>query len=158
MGLQTIPDCSRLSLDLVKRLQHHFRRSFLAELCKNPDSHPVIPFVEMIHSRDCGVYFFDPNDASLVYGTVKSRTGVRHGDPLGPLWFSLAVSTPCGILGNGARILRRSKPSLAMESWKAIHQNVFCPDCDCGGYGGIGESLTNPIFVHGTPGYGPISS
>jgi hypothetical protein len=35
----------------------------------------------------------------------------------------------------------------------------FRPDCDCGGYGGIGNSLvegsTNQVFVHGNPGYNP---
>jgi hypothetical protein len=41
----------------------------------------------------------------------------------------------------------------------SINQNAFRPDCDCGGYGGIGESMlevsTNQVFVHGTPGYSP---
>jgi hypothetical protein len=40
-----------------------------------------------------------------------------------------------------------------------FEQNAFRPDCDYGGYGGIGESLlecsANQIFVHGTSGYGP---
>jgi hypothetical protein len=38
--------------------------------------------------------YFDPNDASLLHGTVQSRTGVRQGDPLGPLLFNLAINTP----------------------------------------------------------------
>jgi hypothetical protein len=31
----------------------------------------------MINSRDSTVYFFDPNNASLLHGTIQSRTGVR---------------------------------------------------------------------------------
>jgi hypothetical protein len=42
--------------------------------------------------------------------------------------------------------------------WKVFDQNVFRPDSDYGGYGGIGKSLlacsTNQIFVHGTSEYG----
>jgi hypothetical protein len=45
--------------------------------------------------------------------------------------------------------------------WQVFDQNAFRPDCDCGGYGEIGESLlegsTNQIFVHGTPGYNPLT-
>jgi hypothetical protein len=48
----------------------------------------------MTYSRDSTVYHFDPNDTSLLYGTVQSRTGVRQGDPLGPLLFNLVINTP----------------------------------------------------------------
>jgi hypothetical protein len=77
------------------------RRSFLAELYTNPDLHPNIPLVEMIYSRDSTVYYFDPNDASLLHGTVQSRTGVRQRDPLGPILSNLAISTPSGIRVQG---------------------------------------------------------
>jgi hypothetical protein len=92
-------------LDLENAFDTISRRSFLAELYKNPDMHPIIPLVEMIYSRDSAVYYFDHNDASLLHGT-----GVRHEDFLGPLLFNLAISTPSGILGNSARTQRRSKP------------------------------------------------
>jgi hypothetical protein len=59
-----------------------FSRSFLAELCKNPDLHRIIPLVDMMYSRDSTMYYFDPNDASLLFGTFQSRTGVRQGDSL----------------------------------------------------------------------------
>jgi hypothetical protein len=85
------------------------RRSFLAELYKNPHLHPIIPLVEMI-------YYFDPNDASFLHGTVQSRTGVRQGDLLGPLLLNLAICTPSGRLENGARIRRPSKSFLTLES------------------------------------------
>jgi hypothetical protein len=75
------------------------RRNFLAELYKNLNLHPIIPLVEMIYSRDSTVYYFDPNDASLMHGTVQSRMGVRQGDPLGPLLFNLAISTPLRNIG-----------------------------------------------------------
>jgi hypothetical protein len=55
IGSQTIPDCSLLSLDPFNTIS---RRIFLAELYKNPDLHPIIPLVEMIHSRDSTVYYF----------------------------------------------------------------------------------------------------
>jgi hypothetical protein len=45
-------------------------RSFLAELYKNPDFHPIMPLVERIYSRDSTVCYFDPNVASLLHGTV----------------------------------------------------------------------------------------
>jgi hypothetical protein len=98
-GLQTIPYCSLLSLDMENAFNTISRRSFLAELYKNPDLHPIIPLVDMIYSRDSTVYHFGPNDASILHGTVQSRTGVRQGDPLGLLLFNLAISTPpeyCG--------------------------------------------------------------
>jgi hypothetical protein len=48
---------------------------------------------------------------SLLYGTVLSRTGVRSGDPLGPLLFKLAI-------GNPLRNVRvRCKDSLAIQAF-----------------------------------------
>jgi hypothetical protein len=78
IGLQAIHDCNLLSLDLENAFNTIARQRFLAELYKNPDLHPIIPLVEMIYSRDSTVYFFDPNDASHMHGTVQSRTGVRQ--------------------------------------------------------------------------------
>jgi hypothetical protein len=87
IGLQTILDCSLLSLDKENAFNTISRRSFLAQWYKNPvgSLHPIIPLAEMIYSRDSAVYYFDHKDASLLYGTVQSCTGVRQGDPLGPL-------------------------------------------------------------------------
>jgi hypothetical protein len=86
-------------------------------LYKNHGRHPIARLVEMMYSRGFIVYCFDPDDdASILHGTILSRTGVRQVDPLRPLMFNLAISTPSGILGNGARILRQSTPSLAMKS------------------------------------------
>jgi hypothetical protein len=76
-------------------------------LYKNSDLHPIIPLVEIIYSRD----YFDPNDASLLHGTVQSRTGVRQGDPLGPLLFNLATSTPLRNIGE------RCKDSAATQAF-----------------------------------------
>jgi hypothetical protein len=61
-----------LSLDLKNAFNIISRRTFFAELLlhKNPELHLGIPLVEMIFSRDSNVYCFDPNDASLLYGTV----------------------------------------------------------------------------------------
>jgi hypothetical protein len=47
-----------------------FPAGFLGEMYKNPDMHSIIPLVEMIYSRDSTVYYFDPKDAPLLYGTV----------------------------------------------------------------------------------------
>jgi hypothetical protein len=59
------------SLDLENAFNTISRRSFLAELYKNHDLHPIIPLVEMMYSsRESTVYYFDPDDASLVHGTV----------------------------------------------------------------------------------------
>jgi hypothetical protein len=67
---------------------------------KNPDLHPIITLVEMIYySRDSAVYYFHPNDASLLHGTVQFRTGVRQGDPFGPLLFNLAINIPLRNIG-----------------------------------------------------------
>jgi hypothetical protein len=77
IGLLAIHDCSLLSLDMESAFNTISRRSFLAELYKNHDLHPIIPLLEMIYSRDSTVYYFDPNDASLLHGTIQSRTGVR---------------------------------------------------------------------------------
>jgi hypothetical protein len=79
------------------------RRSFLAESYKNPVLHPIM--VEMIHSRDSTVYHFDPNDASLLYGTVHSRIGVRQGDLNGPLLFNLAITAPLLNIGERCKDL-----------------------------------------------------
>jgi hypothetical protein len=70
IGLQTIPDCNLLSLDLKSAFNTISRRSFLVELYKNPDLHPIIQLVEMIYSRESTVYYFDPKDTSLLYGTL----------------------------------------------------------------------------------------
>jgi hypothetical protein len=102
IGLQTILHCSLLSLDMENAINTISRRSFLAELYKNPelpDLHPIITLVEMICSRDSTVYHFDPNDASFLHDTVQSRNGVRQGDPLGPLLFNLAIVTPLPDIG-----------------------------------------------------------
>jgi hypothetical protein len=68
--------------------------------------------VEMIYSRDStNVYYFDPNDASLHYGTIKSHTDVRQADPLGPLMFNLALSNPL------RNIRERCKDSSAIHAF-----------------------------------------
>jgi hypothetical protein len=76
VGLQVVPDCNLLSMDLENAFTTISRRSYLTELYTNPDLHPIIPLVEMIYSWDSTVYHFDRNDASLLHGTVQSRTGV----------------------------------------------------------------------------------
>jgi hypothetical protein len=43
IGLQAIPDCNLLSLDLGNAFNTISRRSFLAELYKNHVLHPIIP-------------------------------------------------------------------------------------------------------------------
>jgi hypothetical protein len=116
IGLQTILYCSLLSLDLENAFNTAVsRRSVLAELYANLDLHPIIPLVEMIYSHGSTVYYFDPDDASLLHGTGQSRTDVQQGDPLGSVLFNLAIYTPSGILANGARIHRRSMHSQTIE-------------------------------------------
>jgi hypothetical protein len=70
-------------LELENTLNTISRRSFLAELYKDPDLHPIIPLVDMIYSRDSKMCYFDSNDASFLFGAVQSRTGVRQGVLLG---------------------------------------------------------------------------
>jgi hypothetical protein len=107
-----MPDCSLLSFDLENAFNTISRRSFLEELYKDLDFHPIIPWVEMIYSRDSTVYYyFDLDDASLLYGAVLSRTGVRHGDNLRPLLFNLAISTPL------RNIVERRKDSSAIQDF-----------------------------------------
>jgi hypothetical protein len=98
-------------VDLENAFHTISRRSFLADLYKNHDLHLIIPLVEMIYSRDSTVYYFDPNDASLVHGTVHFHTGVRQGDPLGPPLFNVAISTPLRNIGE------RCKDSAAIETF-----------------------------------------
>jgi hypothetical protein len=96
-----------LNLDLENAFNTNFRRSFLAELYKNPDIRPMIPLVEMIYPRYSTMYYFNLSDASAMHGTIWSRKGVRQGDPLGPLLSNLAISTPLRNVGNVAVSLRR---------------------------------------------------
>jgi hypothetical protein len=56
IGQQAIHDGNRLSLDRENAFNTISRRRFLAQLYKNPDLHPIIPLVEMIHSRGSTVY------------------------------------------------------------------------------------------------------
>jgi hypothetical protein len=49
IGLQVVHDCNLLSLDLENAFNTISRRSFFAELYKNPNLHPIIPLVEMIY-------------------------------------------------------------------------------------------------------------
>jgi hypothetical protein len=125
IGLQAILDCSLLSLDLENAYNTIYRRSFLAELYKNLDLHPIIPLVDMIYSRDYTVYCFNPNDASLLNGTVQSRTGVRQGDPLGPLLFDLAINTALRNIGE------RCEDSAAIQAFsddgKYLIKSHFVP-------------------------------
>jgi hypothetical protein len=97
--LQIIHYCSLLSLFLKIALNTLSRRSLLAEMCTNPDMHPIIPLAKMVYPRYFNVYNFHPNDASFMYGTVQSRTDVRQGYPLGTLLFNLAISTPLRNIG-----------------------------------------------------------
>jgi hypothetical protein len=103
IGLQVIHDCSLLRLDLENAFNTISRRSFFADLYKNPDLHPIIPLVEMIYRRDSTVYYFDPNDASLLHGTVESRRDIRQRDPLGPLLSNLAINTPLRNIGKNCK-------------------------------------------------------
>jgi hypothetical protein len=85
--------------------------------CSLHASCQCIPLVEAIYSRDSMVYCFDPNDASLLHGTVQSRIRVSDKEILLARFCSTWRSAPpSGILENGARIQRRSKPFLLMES------------------------------------------
>jgi hypothetical protein len=120
-----VPHCNLISLNLENAFNTNSRRIFLAEFNKNPDLHPIIPLVEIIYSRDSTVYYFDPNDASLFYGTVQSRTGVRQADPLGPILFNLAINIP---LHN---IWERCKDSTAIQAYsddgKYLIKTPFVP-------------------------------
>jgi hypothetical protein len=98
-------------LDLENAFNTISRRNFLAQLYKSPNLHPILTLVEMTYSRDPTVYYFDPNDASLLHGTVQSRTDVRQGDPLGPLLLNLAISTPLRNIGE------RCKDSAAIQAF-----------------------------------------
>jgi hypothetical protein len=103
------------------------------------------------------MYYFDPNDASLMHGTVQSRTGVRQGDPLGPLLFNLAISTPLRNIGE------RCKDSAAIQAFsddgKYLIKTPFVPTLITVATEELWESLlecsTNQVFVHGTSVYGP---
>jgi hypothetical protein len=70
------------------------------------------------------VYYFDPNNASLLHGTVQSRTGVQ-GDPIGPLLFNLAISTPL------RNVRERCKDSAAIRAFsydgKYLIKTPFVP-------------------------------
>jgi hypothetical protein len=79
----------------------------------------------MIYSWDSTVYYFDPNGVSLLHGTVPSRTGVRQGDPFGPLLFNLAINTPLRNIG------KRCKDSAAIKAFsddgKYLIKTPFVP-------------------------------
>jgi hypothetical protein len=70
IGIQTLPDCSLLSLDLENAFSTISRLSFLAEINKYHARHPVIPLVEIIYSRDSIVYYCDPTESSAFHGTI----------------------------------------------------------------------------------------
>jgi hypothetical protein len=128
IGLQTIPDCSLLTLDLENAFNTISRRSFLAELYNNPDLHPIIQLVEMTYSRDSTVYYFDPKDASLLHGTVQFRTGVRQGDPRGPLLFKLAIITPPPEIGERGKDSSAIQAFIIYDDGKYLIKTPFVPN------------------------------
>jgi hypothetical protein len=116
IGLQVIFDCSLQSLDLENAFNTISRRSFLAKLYKSPDWHPIIPLVEM-------TYFGTPRYAISTPTMLRSCTAwlslVRVCDKdilLARFCSTWRSAPPSGILENGARIQRRSKPFSTMES------------------------------------------
>jgi hypothetical protein len=112
IGLQTILDCSLLSF------QHRFLPEFPCRVVQEYR-------LAMTYSRDSTVYSFDPNKSSLLHGMVQSRTGVRQGDPFGPLLFNLAIITPL------QNIRERCKYSAAIQAFyddgKYLIKTPFVP-------------------------------
>jgi hypothetical protein len=65
----------------------------------------------LLYSRKSTVSYFDPDDVALLHSAVLSRTGVRQGDPLGPLLFNLVINTPLLNIGE------RSKDSSPIQAF-----------------------------------------
>jgi hypothetical protein len=117
IGLQAILDCSLLSLDLENAFNTISRRSFLAEMYKNPNLHPIIPLVEMIYSRTPRGIVSTPITMLCSCTAPFSLVRVSDKDILSARFCSTWRSAPpSGILENSARIQRRSKPFPTMES------------------------------------------
>jgi hypothetical protein len=117
IGLQTIPDCGPLSLDLENDFNIISRRSFLAELYTNPDLHPIIPLVEIVYSRDSTVYII--STPKMLRSCTARFSLSRVSDKkilLARFCSTWRSSPPSGILVNDVRIHQQFKPSLTMAS------------------------------------------
>jgi hypothetical protein len=80
----------------------------------------------MMYSWGFTVYYFDPNVASLLHGTVHSRTGVRQGDPLGPLSFNLGIIN-CPLRNIGERFKGSSAIQAFSDDGKCSIKTHFVP-------------------------------
>jgi hypothetical protein len=78
-----------------------------------------------MYSWDSILYYFDPNDASLMYNTAQSHTGVRQGYPLGTLMFHLTTCTPFRNIGE--RCIDSSAIKALHDDGKISDYNGFFP-------------------------------
>eukprot|EP00873_Tetraselmis_striata_P013896 jgi/Tetstr1/434160/TSEL_002484.t1 len=70
------------------------RGAILYGLLQHPRLHGMIPFFQMLYDRPSDLYYYATDDPGTLRATPQSRTGVRHGDVLAPLYFCLAIAGP----------------------------------------------------------------
>eukprot|EP00873_Tetraselmis_striata_P014259 jgi/Tetstr1/434523/TSEL_023615.t1 len=83
-----------LLLDIRNAFNEVSRGAIPYGLLQHPRLHGMIPFFQMLFDRPSDLYYDAPDDLGTLRATLQSRTGVRQGDVLTPLYFCLAIAGP----------------------------------------------------------------
>eukprot|EP00873_Tetraselmis_striata_P006610 jgi/Tetstr1/426874/TSEL_017088.t1 len=83
-----------LLLDIRNAFNEVSRGAILYGLLQHPRLHGLIPFFQMLYDRPSDLYYYATDDPGTLRATLQSRTGVRQGDVLAPLYFCLAIAGP----------------------------------------------------------------